>query len=59
LISIREEIRMLREFKKFALYGNMPDMAVGIIIGAACDVRPVRFVAIHPADGSKSTYRLN
>lgn len=26
---------MLREFKKFALKGNMVDMAVGIVIGAA------------------------
>src|SRR5688572_30883813 len=29
------EIRMLKEFKEFALRGNVVDMAVGIIIGAA------------------------
>ncbi|MDX1645718.1 MAG: large conductance mechanosensitive channel protein MscL [Longimicrobiales bacterium] len=32
---LREEGTMLDEFKKFAMKGNMLDMAVGIIIGAA------------------------
>jgi large conductance mechanosensitive channel len=27
---------MLKEFKEFALKGNMLDMAIGIVIGAAC-----------------------
>jgi large conductance mechanosensitive channel len=31
----REEKEMLKEFKEFALKGNVMDMAVGIIIGAA------------------------
>ncbi|GGE93471.1 large-conductance mechanosensitive channel [Stappia taiwanensis] len=31
----RTGLRMLQEFKKFAVKGNMIDMAVGIIIGAA------------------------
>ena len=30
-----ESLSMLKEFKEFALKGNMIDMAVGIIIGAA------------------------
>lgn len=34
--SIREPVRfMLDEFKAFALKGNMVDMAIGIVIGAA------------------------
>lgn len=32
---IVSESQMLEEFKKFALGGNMVDMAVGIVIGAA------------------------
>lgn len=32
---LREEIPMLKEFKQFAMRGNVLDMAVGIIIGAA------------------------
>jgi large conductance mechanosensitive channel len=31
----KEEAAMLQEFKEFALRGNVVDMAVGIIIGAA------------------------
>ena len=31
----KEETKMLKEFKEFALRGNVMDMAVGIIIGAA------------------------
>jgi large conductance mechanosensitive channel len=31
----QEEIKMLKEFKEFAMRGNVLDMAVGIIIGAA------------------------
>lgn len=31
----RTGLRMLQEFKKFAVKGNMIDMAIGIIIGAA------------------------
>ncbi len=30
-----KEVHMFEEFKKFALKGNMLDMAVGIILGAA------------------------
>jgi large conductance mechanosensitive channel len=33
--NVSLEIRMLQEFKEFALRGNVVDMAVGIIIGAA------------------------
>jgi large conductance mechanosensitive channel len=32
---MKEEISMLKEFKEFAMRGNVLDMAVGIIIGAA------------------------
>jgi large conductance mechanosensitive channel len=32
---IKKESRMLKEFKEFALRGNVIDLAVGIIIGAA------------------------
>ena len=28
-------VRMLEEFKKFAMRGNVVDLAVGVIIGAA------------------------
>lgn len=31
----KEDIRMLKEFKEFALRGHVVDMAVGVIIGAA------------------------
>ena len=31
---------MLKEFREFALKGNMLDLAVGIIIGAALSRRP-------------------
>lgn len=34
-INKKEGIKMLKEFKKFALRGNMIDLAVGIIIGGA------------------------
>lgn len=34
-IKDTKEIKMLKEFKKFALKGNMIDLAVGIIIGGA------------------------
>src|SRR5260370_22369914 len=34
-VTDAEETRMLKEFKEFAIKGNMVDMAVGIIIGAA------------------------
>lgn len=34
-INKKEGKKMLREFKKFALKGNMIDLAVGIIIGGA------------------------
>jgi large conductance mechanosensitive channel len=30
-----KEVRMFREFKEFAMRGNVVDMAVGIVIGAA------------------------
>jgi large conductance mechanosensitive channel len=33
--ALKEEGRMLKEFKEFAMKGNVMDMAVGIIIGAA------------------------
>lgn len=33
--NMKEGISMLKEFKKFALRGNMIDLAVGIIIGGA------------------------
>jgi large conductance mechanosensitive channel len=33
--NVKEGINMLKEFKKFALRGNMIDLAVGIIIGGA------------------------
>src|SRR4030066_1714513 len=33
--NIRRRITMFKEFKEFAMKGNMVDMAVGIIIGAA------------------------
>lgn len=33
--NMKEGIKMLKEFKKFALRGNMIDLAVGIIIGGA------------------------
>lgn len=33
--EMKEGIKMLKEFKKFALRGNMIDLAVGIIIGGA------------------------
>jgi large conductance mechanosensitive channel len=33
--DMKEGIKMLKEFKKFALRGNMIDLAVGIIIGGA------------------------
>ena len=36
---------MLKEFKKFAMRGNVVDMAVGIIIGAACGKIVSSFVA--------------
>ena len=32
---MKEGISMLKEFKKFALRGNMIDLAVGIIVGGA------------------------
>jgi large conductance mechanosensitive channel len=35
IIQIEEEAIMFREFKEFAMKGNVLDMAVGIIIGAA------------------------
>jgi large conductance mechanosensitive channel len=31
----RQEAAMLEEFKKFAMRGNVVDLAVGVIIGAA------------------------
>ena len=33
--NVREGIGVLKEFKKFALRGNMIDLAVGIIVGGA------------------------
>ena len=33
--NMREGISMLKEFKKFAIRGNMIDLAVGIIVGGA------------------------
>lgn len=33
--NVKEGIGMLKEFKKFALRGNMIDLAVGIIVGGA------------------------
>lgn len=33
--NVREGIGMLKEFKKFALRGNMIDLTVGIIVGGA------------------------
>jgi large conductance mechanosensitive channel len=35
LILAKEGTAMLKEFKEFAMKGNMVDMAIGIIIGAA------------------------
>jgi large conductance mechanosensitive channel len=35
IIQIEEEAIMFKEFKEFAMKGNVLDMAVGIIIGAA------------------------
>jgi large conductance mechanosensitive channel len=35
LFPLRQESGMLKEFKEFAVRGNVVDMAVGIIIGAA------------------------
>jgi large conductance mechanosensitive channel len=35
LYELKEETTMLKEFKEFAMRGNVLDMAVGIIIGAA------------------------
>jgi len=34
-LSLEEEARVLKEFKEFALKGNLIDMAVGIVIGVA------------------------
>ncbi len=34
-VPVQKEIKMLKEFKEFAMRGNVVDMAVGIIIGAA------------------------
>jgi large conductance mechanosensitive channel len=33
--GIRSEVAMLKEFREFAMRGNVVDLAVGIIIGAA------------------------
>jgi large conductance mechanosensitive channel len=33
--SARQEVQMLKEFRDFALRGNVLDLAIGIIIGAA------------------------
>jgi large conductance mechanosensitive channel len=35
ILTLEEEPAMLKEFKEFAMKGNVIDMAVGIIIGAA------------------------
>jgi large conductance mechanosensitive channel len=40
-----QEVKMLEEFKKFAMRGNVVDMAVGIIIGAAFGKIVSSFVA--------------
>ena len=32
---IKEGVQMLKEFKEFAVKGNVIDMAVGVIIGGA------------------------
>jgi large-conductance mechanosensitive channel len=45
---------MLKEFNEFAVRGNVLDMAVGNIIGAACNIRSLGLAAIHTGDGSKS-----
>ena len=29
---------MLKEFKEFAMKGNVVDLAVGVVIGAACNI---------------------
>lgn len=34
-VNREEEVKMLREFKEFALRGSVLDLAVGVIIGAA------------------------
>jgi large conductance mechanosensitive channel len=34
-MKIRPEVAMWEEFKKFAMRGNVIDLAVGVIIGAA------------------------
>src|SRR3989442_752479 len=34
-LALRREATMLEEFKKFAMRGNVVDLAVGVIIGAA------------------------
>jgi large-conductance mechanosensitive channel len=33
------EEKMLKEFREFAMRGNVVDMAFGIIIGLACGLR--------------------
>jgi large conductance mechanosensitive channel len=35
LVPVRKDFAMLEDFKKFALRGNVVDLAVGVIIGAA------------------------
>ena len=42
---MRKEAKMLKEFKEFAMKGNVLDMAVGIIIGAAFGTIVSSFVA--------------
>ncbi len=32
---VREEVKMLKQFRDFAMRGNVVDLAVGVIIGAA------------------------
>lgn len=35
LLSVRKDVDMLKEFREFAIKGNVVDLAVGVIIGAA------------------------
>jgi len=45
MIPQKKEVRMFKEFKKFAMRGSVVDMAVGIIIGAAFGTIVKSFVA--------------
>jgi hypothetical protein len=59
LISSKERSSILKCFKESAMCGNMLDMAIGMIIGAACEARSLNLAAFHTGDGSKSSCRPN